>query len=53
MFETFLWGGCRLGPRPEPDLLPRELSESATRSLRLSGQRHTSVHGRGRLGKGG
>ena len=31
------------GPRPEPDLLPEEHSESATRGLWLSGQQHTQV----------
>ena len=31
------------GPRPEPDLLPEEHSESATRGLWLSGQRRTQV----------
>ena len=31
------------GPRPEPDLLPEEHSESATRSPWLSGQRLTQV----------
>ena len=42
-FVTFQRGVTFLGPRPEPDLLPEEHSESATRGLWLSGQRRTQV----------
>ena len=42
-FVTFQRGLTFLGPRPVPDLLPEEHSESATRGLWLSGQRRTQV----------
>ena len=39
---TFLRGVIQ-GPRPEPDHLPEEHSESATPCLWLSGQRRTQL----------